>query len=318
MSEPQLCISKSFFSASSYGKASVMQPPFPQLLAIETCFGKFSIALFVNGELKGHFANSEATKQAEELVPAIENLLREHNTSYKNLSAIAACVGPGSFTGLRIGLAAAKGLALALNIPLIGVSSLEATLYKKKSPVYLDAARGNAYFQKDVASEPEMIEYNGAFDEPAGAIEVGYVALSKREGSAEPLYIRPPDAKPPKNTLLANLHAQCFDQPWRPNDFEGLETIITDHGFVAYKSVIDECEIKTICILPEARRKGMGEKLIQELIQAANAKTIFLEVEHTNEPAKALYKKLGFEEFGKRADYYGKGRHALLMRLQLS
>ena len=266
----------------------------------------------------GHFANSEATKQAEELIPAIESLLKEHNSNYAKLTAIAACIGPGSFTGLRIGLAAAKGLALALNIPLIGVSSLEAALYKKQAPVWLDAARGNAYYQKNMGSEPEMIEYQGAFDEPASAIEVGYVALLKREGSSEPLYIRPPDAKPPRNMQLSQLHAQCFDEPWRPNDFEGLEVIVNDEGFVAYKTVLDECEIKTICVLPAARRKGTAEKLMREVLKLVKVYTVFLEVEHTNLPAQGLYKKLGFEEFGKRSDYYGNGRHALLMRLQLS
>ena len=293
-----------------------------QLLSIETCFGKFSIALFVNGELVGHFANTEAVKQAEELVPAIETLLKTHNTTYKDLTHLAVCIGPGSFTGLRIGLATAKGLELALGIPLIGVTSLEAALYKKKAPVWLDAARGSAYYQKDMHSEPEMLPYTGIFDEPASAREVGYVALKKTATSnqqpATPLYIRPPDAKLPKTLIMAQLHAQCFAESWRQNDFEGLDSIITSEGFVAYKTIIDECEIKTICILPEARRKGAAEKLLREVIAKANAQNFFLEVEETNSPALSLYKKLGFTEFGRRNDYYGTGRHALLMRLQLA
>ena len=300
-----------------------MQPPFEQsvdnLLAIETCFGKFSIALFINGELTDYFANTEATKQAEELVPAINALMQKNGVEYKNLSAIAVCVGPGSFTGLRIGLAAAKGFALALNIPLIGISSLEATLYRKNAPVYLDAARGMAYYQPQIGQEPQMIDYVGIFDEPASAVEVGNVALSKLPyaNHQEPLYIRKPDAKLPKAAIAAQIHAKCFPDGWSQQTFEKLQTIVfEDAGLLAYEVIIDECEIKTICVLPEARKQGIAHKLMQQMLANIKVKTIFLEVEEGNVAAINLYKKLGFEQFGRRKDYYGAGKHALLMRLQ--
>lgn len=290
-----------------------------QLLAIETCFGKFSIALFKNRELIAYFASTEQTKQAEELIPAIEKLLAEHQVAYKDLSAIAVCIGPGSFTGLRIGLAAAKGFALALGCELIGVSSLEAAIYKKGGKeVFLDASRGEAYYQKDLHSEPKLIPHAGDFDEPATAAEVGYVALNKpaNHQHVSPLYIRKPDAKIPKAAIMAAIHAECYEKPWKQNIFEGLDSIIKDEvGFVAYKTILDECEIKMICVLPAARKQGIAENLMRELLKVTNVKKIFLEVEDTNHAARGLYKKLDFSEYGTRRDYYGKGRHAVLMSL---
>lgn len=289
------------------------------MLSIETCFGKFSIALFKKGKLTAHFANSEATKQAEELIPAIEKLLKDNGTELSELSAIAVCIGPGSFTGLRIGMAAAKGLALGLNIPLIGVSSLEAAIFKHKRAVKLDASRGQAYFQQDSNSEPQLIDSEGPFDEPASAIEVGEVALQKpiSNEAVTPLYIRKPDAKQPHEVILSRIHAACFEKAWNPNAFEGLDYILHEEkGFVAYKIVVDECEIKTIAVLPEFRRQKIAAGLIQKLLGFTNVKTFFLEVEESNAAARKLYENAGFAEFGRRKDYYGKGRDALLMRFE--
>src|SRR5438270_1289026 len=64
-----------------------------------------------------------------QLVPVIAKLLAEHNLNKNNLQGIAAAVGPGSFTGLRIGLAAVKGFAEVLRIPIAPVSTLEAVAF---------------------------------------------------------------------------------------------------------------------------------------------------------------------------------------------
>jgi len=287
------------------------------LLALETCFGKFSIALFKNGECVSYFESAEETKQAEQLIPAIEELLAKNNTAYKALNAIAVCVGPGSFTGLRIGLAAAKGYELALKIKLIGVSSLDAAAIKKGSyPVYLNANRSEAYFQASATSAPAAIPYVGNFDELPTALEVGLAALANRTQDATPLYIRKPDAKLPTERAdykkMAEMHAICFDKAWAAQEFHNYEYILDDGGFVAFKNVLGEVEIKTICVLPEFRRKGLAQKLMQQI----SGDKIFLEVEENNIAAISLYKKLGFAQFGSRKDYYGAGKNAILMSLQ--
>jgi tRNA threonylcarbamoyladenosine biosynthesis protein TsaB len=82
-----------------------------------------------------------------ELYPAIEEVLRRGKTSREDLTGIIVAVGPGSFTGIRIGMATAKGLAIGLRVPLVGVGTLEAATYAfawGKTLVWgaLDAGRG--------------------------------------------------------------------------------------------------------------------------------------------------------------------------------
>jgi tRNA threonylcarbamoyladenosine biosynthesis protein TsaB len=83
-----------------------------------------------------------------QLVPVIAKLLAKHNLVKKDLQGIAAAVGPGSFTGLRIGLAAVKGFAEVLRIPIAGVSTLEAVAFsagEKNVIAVLDAGRSEFY-----------------------------------------------------------------------------------------------------------------------------------------------------------------------------
>ncbi len=89
---------------------------------------------------------------AERLMAVIDEALAKAGISYADLGAIAVSVGPGSFTGVRVGVAAARGLALALGIPAIGVTTLEALARQAQeaSPgrpalARIEAGRGQAY-----------------------------------------------------------------------------------------------------------------------------------------------------------------------------
>jgi tRNA threonylcarbamoyladenosine biosynthesis protein TsaB len=98
------------------------------LLAIDTSTSWISLALY-----DGNFVCYEITWQSQyhhtvELAPAIERLFDHTGTTGSDLTGIVVALGPGSFTSLRIGLAAAKGLSLALKIPLSGVPSLDVTV----------------------------------------------------------------------------------------------------------------------------------------------------------------------------------------------
>lgn len=95
------------------------------LLCIDTSTTHASVALAKDGVLIGIKANQNQRDHASFLQPAIHSLLQEANQTLKDLAAIAVTSGPGSYTGLRVGFASAKGLAYALNIPLI---SIETTL----------------------------------------------------------------------------------------------------------------------------------------------------------------------------------------------
>lgn len=88
---------------------------------------------------------------AERLFAIIEQALDEASLSFDDLDRLAVCVGPGSFTGVRVGVSAARGLALALSLPVVGVTSLEALAVDapRGEPllVALDARRGEVYTQ---------------------------------------------------------------------------------------------------------------------------------------------------------------------------
>jgi tRNA threonylcarbamoyladenosine biosynthesis protein TsaB len=95
--------------------------------------------------------------QAERLVPLLEDLLAEGGLRWADLKALAVGTGPGNFTGVRIAVAAARGLALGLGIPAVGVTRLEALAFGLPRPLAVveDARRGEIYvqtFTRDSAS----------------------------------------------------------------------------------------------------------------------------------------------------------------------
>ncbi|MCL2461988.1 MAG: tRNA (adenosine(37)-N6)-threonylcarbamoyltransferase complex dimerization subunit type 1 TsaB [Defluviitaleaceae bacterium] len=100
-----------------------------KLLSIDTSGPTASAALFDGERAAAAASVTGAKKHAEILMPMIENLLDQSGFLLHNLDLIACTAGPGSFTGLRIGAAAAKGLAYALNIPLAAVPTLDAMAY---------------------------------------------------------------------------------------------------------------------------------------------------------------------------------------------
>ena len=96
------------------------------ILGIDTATFCGGVALLADDRLIGsRTLNSSATHSAR-LLHAIKSLLAEAQLRVEDLTGLAVSIGPGSFTGVRIGLAAAKGLAVARGIPLVGISTLEA------------------------------------------------------------------------------------------------------------------------------------------------------------------------------------------------
>jgi tRNA threonylcarbamoyladenosine biosynthesis protein TsaB len=100
------------------------------LLAIDTSTRQAGIALY-DGD-KGLIAEynwHSANRHTEELMPATAQMLERAKLTAHGLTAVGVAIGPGSFTGLRVGLAAAKGLALAQGLKLVGISTLDFTAY---------------------------------------------------------------------------------------------------------------------------------------------------------------------------------------------
>ena len=123
------------------------------VLAIDTCGPSGSVALgrvepgsitvLAQTELAGKTYSAQ-------LVPSICSMLDAEGIDFATLDAIVAVSGPGSFTGIRVGLSAAKGLAEALQIPIVAVSRLAVLAWKGRTPsAALDAGRGEFYFRED-------------------------------------------------------------------------------------------------------------------------------------------------------------------------
>ncbi len=121
----------------------------PTILAIDTTLEACSAGLLINGK-KITASEPMARGQTERLVPMVQELCAEKNVALGDLDALAVTLGPGSFTGVRVGLAAAQGIAFALSIPLYGYSTLEAiskTVKERPLTVAVDTKRGEVFTQ---------------------------------------------------------------------------------------------------------------------------------------------------------------------------
>lgn len=123
----------------------------PLILCLETTTTNCSVALAMDGKfISMKEDNSPGFSHAEKLHLFIGDILKENNFSPNDLDAVAVSSGPGSYTGLRIGVASAKGLCFSLNIPLIAIDTLKAlaSKVKKKTGIIiplLDARRMEVY-----------------------------------------------------------------------------------------------------------------------------------------------------------------------------
>jgi tRNA threonylcarbamoyladenosine biosynthesis protein TsaB len=121
-----------------------------KILAVDTSTLAGSIALLEDESLLAEITVEHTRKHTERLIPSIHYILEQMELEPASIEALAVGLGPGSFTGLRIGLSTMKGMALSLGIPLLGVSSLEALargLAFASLPVWavIDARKGQVF-----------------------------------------------------------------------------------------------------------------------------------------------------------------------------
>ena len=95
------------------------------ILQINTAFNEASIGIGLNGDLVDESINTTQQEHAGFLQPAIQEICERTGIGLKTLAAVSVMNGPGSYTGLRVGLAAAKGICYALKIPLICINTLD-------------------------------------------------------------------------------------------------------------------------------------------------------------------------------------------------
>ena len=121
------------------------------ILNIETSSKNCSVCLSSKGNLVTSFdLEDEAYRHSELLTSSIQNILNENNLDVSGLSAVSVGIGPGSFTGLRIGFSVAKGLCYPHNIDLIGISSLKiianSVVKENKNIISLIKDKGEHYY----------------------------------------------------------------------------------------------------------------------------------------------------------------------------
>jgi tRNA threonylcarbamoyl adenosine modification protein YeaZ len=149
----------------------------PIILAVETALGAGSLSL-VRGLRKIASHRGEKSSRAEDLLPLASAMLKENNLSLREVDLIAVSTGPGSFTGIRIGVSTAQALALGANRPLFGISTLEALAYSAGSfPViavvrtrknffiwqrFEQFAGGEQKFKPQVAAAEEILNLIGS------------------------------------------------------------------------------------------------------------------------------------------------------------
>ncbi len=206
------------------------------VLAIDTSAAHCAAAVVEGGRVRAAASEAMTRGQAERLFPLIGELLAKAGRSLADLDAIAVCTGPGNFTGVRIGVSAARGLALSLSRPAIGVTRLEALVEGagRRAVALVAGPRGEVYAQAfdadgaeigaPVSGPPETIAPLLAPARPDCALgasaETFAAMLGCRAGSPDdaprpeavariaarrlgapaprpaPLYIRPADAAP--------------------------------------------------------------------------------------------------------------------------
>ena len=132
------------------------------ILAMDTATMVSSVAVATKDRVLAELTAETRFTHSETLVVNIEEVMRLADVKREELSAVAVSLGPGSFTGLRIGLATAKAISYALSIPLVGVPTLEILAAAFPSPgavvaPLIDAQKGNAYFALYRSTEQGLV-----------------------------------------------------------------------------------------------------------------------------------------------------------------
>lgn len=185
------------------------------ILAFDTSVAHCAAALLSGDTVLAQKTEPMQKGQAERLFGLLEDVLREADVTWADLNAIGVGIGPGNFTGIRISVSAARGLAVSLGIPAIGVSSFEAQALDCSRPVLslIDARRDQVFVQQLTdapAAAPRVMPRSEITDtntigpsDTVSAIAIARITSSRYLDPAQPrpapLYVRAPDAAPPRD-----------------------------------------------------------------------------------------------------------------------
>lgn len=139
------------------------------------------------------------------------------------------------------------------------------------------------------------------------------------------------DAVPRDAAAIAKLHARSFKRGWSEDEIDALlldRAVLTQRAVVGRELVAfimsriagDEAEVLSVAVSPACRGRGLSRTLLSHHMRrlaGAGVTAIFLEVGEQNTPATRLYRRAGFVEVGRRANYYGDSANALVLRRDL-
>jgi len=215
------------------------------ILALDTAGVDCAAGVYDSGRntMLGEASDMIGKGHAEHLIETVDRALDQAGIALSDIDRLAVTIGPGSFTGIRVGVAAARGFALSLNVPAVGVTTLEvmAAAQRDKTPdravlAAMDAKRDEIYLQSFAAdgspldapravSIGEAQAFAAGFDgeitgsatpllkadaggDHANRFPISVVArlgaaASPDSGKPKPLYLRGPDAKPQAGYAIA-------------------------------------------------------------------------------------------------------------------
>jgi len=310
------------------------------VLAIDTSTSQTSVALVENGKVLFNKSHLDPLAHGEVLPKLVAQALKVNS----KIDLVAVGMGPGPFTGLRVGITFAQSYALGAGINWVGVCSLDAmaaNISKEDFIVSTDARRKERYW----ARYKNGVQFTAPAVSKGSELEKSNLGLGS-SSVTEPIYIRKPDAYPLPDgvkframTALDLVSAVGIEKvvygkaAWSSAQFKeefakapknaNYLAAELDGELVAYAGIFfaaDVADIHTITVTDKHRRKGIGRELLKRMIDWARVKkadAIMLEMRLGNDQARPLYEQYGFVEISKRENYYGPGLTAVVMRKEL-
>lgn len=184
----------------------------PTVLAFDTSAPHCAAAILQDGRIVASCAEPMSRGQAERLMPLLQELLTRTGIAWADLDAIGVGIGPGNFTGIRIAVSAARGLALGLGVPAVGVSGFDAqaelaptgvipAVAAPRNQVYVNLDQTPRLLSQDQANAIGSLYFCHDPDQQAQAIaRVASRRWTTVSAPPAPLYVRPADAAPSRDT----------------------------------------------------------------------------------------------------------------------
>ena len=324
------------------------------ILVIDTSTDRTTVGIVRGGVVVCEFRHDDPLAHGEVLPKLVEQALGIAT----DIDQVAIAMGPGPFTGLRVGIAFGQAFALAREIPWAGVSSLAAMATSHKDSEFIVAIDGRRreffcehYLAGKLVAPAHTLQREElatlalpTYFDPPTALGIASLA-SASDCLLEPIYIRKPDAYPtPKGVKFRpwtfvdlipiwSLEKSIYlDDPWSLEQFKeefagkSRQYLIAEFAgtIVGYAGVMragEVTDILTLTVDPAFRRRGIAREFLKRMLDWSRNQGVdamMLEMRIGNLEAEPLYLAQGFRQISVRANYYGPGLDALVMRKELS